>query len=104
MENKNKMLFFFQDSKLEQVTSSSFILEVVCSLPFIVTVDIEKYIYFFKIRQILEKNLNNPKGASFKENHLMTKACDALRTTSIPTRHCSAQTKEYKIVICCFST
>jgi hypothetical protein len=67
MENKNKMLFFFQDSKLEQVTSSSFILEVVCSLPFIVT----------------EKNLNNHKGASFKENHLMTKACDALRTTSI---------------------
>jgi hypothetical protein len=44
MENKNKMLFFFQDSKLEQVTSSSFILEVVCSLPFIVTVSIYKLI------------------------------------------------------------
>jgi hypothetical protein len=28
-------------------------------------------------------NLNNPKGASFKENHLMTMACDALRTMSI---------------------
>jgi len=28
-------------------------------------------------------NLNNPKGASFKENHLMTTARDALRTTSI---------------------
>jgi hypothetical protein len=28
-------------------------------------------------------NLNNPKGASFKENHLMTMARDALRTTSI---------------------
>jgi hypothetical protein len=27
-------------------------------------------------------NLNNPKGASFKENHLMTTARDALRTTS----------------------
>jgi hypothetical protein len=31
----------------------------------------------------LEINLNNPKGASFKENHLMTMACDSLRTTSI---------------------
>jgi hypothetical protein len=31
----------------------------------------------------LEINLNNPKGASFKENHLMTTARDALRTTSI---------------------
>ena len=40
MENKNKMAFFFQDSKLEQVTSSSFIIEVACSLPFIVTVSI----------------------------------------------------------------
>jgi hypothetical protein len=28
-------------------------------------------------------NLNNPKGASFKENHLMTTTRDALRTTSI---------------------
>jgi hypothetical protein len=28
-------------------------------------------------------NLNNPKGASFKENRLMTTARDALRTTSI---------------------
>jgi hypothetical protein len=28
-------------------------------------------------------NLDNPKGASFKENHLMTTARDALRTTSI---------------------
>jgi hypothetical protein len=28
-------------------------------------------------------NLNNPKRASFKENHLMTTARDALRTTSI---------------------
>ena len=28
-------------------------------------------------------NLNIPKGASFKENHLMTTARDALRTTSI---------------------
>ena len=27
--------------------------------------------------------LNNPKGASFKENRLMTTAHDALRTTSI---------------------
>jgi hypothetical protein len=31
---------------------------------------IEKYIYFFKIKQIIGNNLNNPKGASFKENHL----------------------------------
>jgi hypothetical protein len=31
----------------------------------------------------LELNLNNPKGASFKENHLMTTARVALRTTSI---------------------
>jgi hypothetical protein len=45
--------------------------------------DIEKYIYFFKIRQIIGKNFNNPKGASFKENHLMTTAHNALRTTSI---------------------
>ena len=45
--------------------------------------DIEKYIYFFKIRQIIGKNLNNPKGASFKENRLMTTARDALGTTSI---------------------
>jgi len=28
-------------------------------------------------------NLNNPKCASFKENHLMTTAHDALGTTSI---------------------
>jgi hypothetical protein len=28
-------------------------------------------------------NLNIPKGASFKENHLMTTTRDALRTTSI---------------------
>jgi hypothetical protein len=28
-------------------------------------------------------NLNNPKGASFKENHLMTTACNALRAMSI---------------------
>ena len=28
-------------------------------------------------------NLNNPKGTSFTENHLMTTAHDALRTTSI---------------------
>jgi hypothetical protein len=28
-------------------------------------------------------NLNNPKGASFKENHPMTTARDALRTTLI---------------------
>ena len=28
-------------------------------------------------------NLNNPKGASFKENRLMTTARDALETTSI---------------------
>ena len=28
-------------------------------------------------------NLNNPKGASFKENHLMTTARDAFRMTSI---------------------
>ena len=28
-------------------------------------------------------NLNNPKGASFKENHPMTTAHDTLRTTSI---------------------
>jgi hypothetical protein len=28
-------------------------------------------------------NLNNPKRASFKENHPMTTARDALRTTSI---------------------
>jgi hypothetical protein len=27
-------------------------------------------------------NLNNPKGASFKENHLMTTALEAMRTTS----------------------
>ena len=32
------------------------------------------------MRQI---NLNNAKGASFKENHLMTTARDALRMTSI---------------------
>jgi hypothetical protein len=32
---------------------------------------------------VLEINLNNPKGASFKENHPMTTACDALRTTFI---------------------
>ena len=31
----------------------------------------------------LEINLNNPKGASFKENHPMTTACDALKTTFI---------------------
>jgi hypothetical protein len=45
--------------------------------------DIEKYINFFKIRQIIGNNLNSPKGASFKENHLMTTARDTLRTTSI---------------------
>jgi hypothetical protein len=28
-------------------------------------------------------NLDNRKGASFKENHVMTTARDALRTTSI---------------------
>ena len=28
-------------------------------------------------------NLNNHKGVSFKEKHLMTTACDALRMTSI---------------------
>ena len=28
-------------------------------------------------------NLNNPKGASFKENHPMTTARDSLRTTFI---------------------
>jgi hypothetical protein len=28
-------------------------------------------------------NLNNPKGVSFKENHLLTTARDALRTTSV---------------------
>jgi hypothetical protein len=33
--------------------------------------------------QIIVKNLNNPKGVSFKENDLMTTARDALRTTSI---------------------
>jgi len=32
---------------------------------------------------ISEINLNNPKGASFKENHLMTTARDASRTTLI---------------------
>jgi len=37
----------------------------------------------FKIRQIIGNKLNNPKGASFKENHPMTTARDALRTTSI---------------------
>ena len=31
----------------------------------------------------LEINLNNPKGASFKENHPMTMACDALKMTFI---------------------
>ena len=31
----------------------------------------------------MEVNLNNSKGASFKENHLMTTARDTLRTTSI---------------------
>jgi len=30
-----------------------------------------------------EININNPKRASFKENHLMTTARDALRTRSI---------------------
>ena len=45
--------------------------------------DIEKYIYLFKIRQIIGINLNNPKGASFKENHPMTTTPDALRTTCI---------------------
>jgi hypothetical protein len=30
-----------------------------------------------------EINLNNPKGASFKENRMMTMARDALRTTYI---------------------
>jgi hypothetical protein len=30
-----------------------------------------------------EINWNNPKCASFEENHLMTKTRDALRTTSI---------------------
>jgi hypothetical protein len=42
--------------------------------------DIKKYIYFFKIRQIIG---NNAKGASYKENRLMTTARDALGTTSI---------------------
>jgi hypothetical protein len=45
--------------------------------------DIEKYIYSIQS----EINLNNPKGASFKENHLMTTARDALRTTSIFRSH-----------------
>jgi hypothetical protein len=33
--------------------------------------------------QIIEIYLDNPKGASFKENHLMTTTRDALRTTTI---------------------
>ena len=44
--------------------------------------DIWKYIYFFKIRQIIGNKLKkNPKG--FKENHTTTTARDALRTTYI---------------------
>jgi hypothetical protein len=42
------------------------------------------YLFFQNKANIYsEINLNNPKGASFKENHLMTTARDALRTTFI---------------------
>ena len=34
--------------------------------------DIEKYIYFFKIRKIIGNKFKKPKGASLKENNLMT--------------------------------
>ena len=39
-------------------------------------------IFFFQIRQLIEINLNNPKGTSFKETHLITTTRDAMRTTS----------------------
>jgi hypothetical protein len=41
------------------------------------------YVKFVIVRLCVKINLNNPKGASFKENHLMTTAHDALRTMSI---------------------
>jgi hypothetical protein len=32
---------------------------------------LKNILIFFKIKQIIGKNLNNPKGDSFKENHLI---------------------------------
>jgi hypothetical protein len=39
---------------------------------------LKNILIFFKIRQLIGNKSNNPRGASFKENHPMTTARDAL--------------------------
>jgi hypothetical protein len=41
------------------------------------------YVKKYLAKAYSKLNLNNPKGASFKENRLMTTSCNTLGTTSI---------------------